>query len=174
MALASRLRIRMSTVMAMVAAAGAGSALFSKVHHMLKPKPFGGMAVDFAAILVLGIGLTAIALGAARRHTTVQTMLQMTIVFLMLLVLFQMGEVGKVSPWMRRATFYWFQACFLLTVVLPALAIRLAPPVDPDSPRSRWWRGTFEAVLASFGNLCLVIAGALLQLLAGELVGAFF
>jgi hypothetical protein len=174
MATARRFRFTMATAMMLVVAAGAGSALFAKVQQMQRGKPFGAWSADIAAILVLATGLTAVAIGAARRHTAVQVMLQATLAFLMFLALFHLGGAAKTSRWALRGALYWFQACFLLTAVLPALAIGLSPPVDPESPRSRWWRGTFEAVFASFATVCLVGVGALLQFLGIELANVLF
>lgn len=165
-----RIRFSMRSILMLVLTAAAASALFAKVSSLLAGRP-SDWRVDAPALLLLGIGLTALAIGTVRRHTAFQTMLQATLSCVMLLVLVQFTDLRNDFRAIRAAL-YWFQGVFALTVALPLLAWRLLLAEMEVGGRRDWWRGTMEAVVASFFNLALVAIGALLQLLTLEVSGA--
>ncbi len=89
-----RFRVSMASLMMVVLACGAASALFAEVRKHATGSTLPGWNFDAPAILVLGIGLTALALGAIRRHSIAQIGLQAAIACLALLALFQLVDAG--------------------------------------------------------------------------------
>jgi hypothetical protein len=165
----------MAAIMMLVVTAASAAALFAQVHKIVNPRRGNDWLIDAPAVLLIAIGLTAVAIATVRKHTSVQMMIQMTITCLMLLVLFHLLELQSAKAnWPERAVRYWFQACFALTVVLPLLAKRLVASEMEPGPRRDWWQFTFESVLASFANLILVLIGVLIQLLAVDINGSIF
>ena len=155
-------RFSMATIMMLVVTSAAASALFVKYRALVGRKNDDPWMIDAPALLLLGIGLTALLIAALRNHTAVQTMIQATLACLMFLVLFHLEDMDKVR-WAERAVRYWFQACFALTVVLPLLARRILSADMEPGPRRDWWRSTLESVVGSFANLILVSIGAFFE-----------
>ena len=173
MSIAQRLRFSMATVMMLVVAAAAGSAVFAKFHELFTS---GGIAfrgksreIDYPATIVLATALAATAIGAARRHGTLRTFLLASVTYLMLLALAQ--TIDQATIWKLRALRYWLQGCFAITVVAPLLAIRAFGLGDVgESPRQRWLRLTLESLIASFLNLVLVGVGVAFQMFLLEVI----
>jgi hypothetical protein len=144
--------------MMFVVTAAAGSALFAKVWTHSEFAGTVGLKTDVPSLLLLAIGLTAIAIGAWKEHSAVQTMLQMTLAFLGCLSLIWIGEAK-----LERLVRYWFEVAFALTVCLPMLARRYVKANVARGPRRDWWKKTCEAVFFSFVTVMLVTAGAFFQ-----------
>jgi hypothetical protein len=153
-----KLQIPMRTAMMMVLTVAVAAALFVKVFEHTSGIPSTGWGIDVPSLLLLAIVLTGTALGSWKEHTSFQIMLQIAIACLGYLVLIQIGEAQ-----FERATRYWFQTTFALTVCLPLLARRYVKSKLPKGPRKAWWKKTCEAVFFSFLNLVLILAGGLFQ-----------
>ena len=168
MTILRKMRFSLGTIMMIVAAAGAASALFAKVRWLLKPDP-EAWSTDIAAMLVIAVGLTAAAIAAARRHSASQAFFQMAITCVLILSLIWAVELPG-PKWATRAARYWFQAAFLATVVAPLFAYRLVlDPMEPG-PRREWWKKTGEAVVASFANMILILLSGIIQVAGVELL----
>jgi hypothetical protein len=157
MAVSKKFQVPMRTAMMMVLTAAVASALFVKVFQHTSAAGVG-WNVDAPSLFLTAILLTAVALGSWKEHSSFQIMLQLTIACLGYLVLIQIGEAA-----LLRATRYWFQASFALTVCAPLLARRYVKARLPRGPWRTWWKRTCEAVFFSFLNLVLVSAGGLCQ-----------
>jgi hypothetical protein len=153
-----RFQIPMRTLMMIVLTAAVGCALFVKVFQHTSGITSAGWGIDVPSLLLLGIVLTAAALGSWKEHSSFQVMLQIAIACLGYLILIQIGEAQ-----FQRAIRYWFQTSFALTVCLPLLARRYVKSRLPRGPRRVWWKKTCEAVFFSFLNLVLISAGGLFQ-----------
>ncbi|HEV3165014.1 MAG TPA: hypothetical protein VGZ22_13370 [Isosphaeraceae bacterium] len=165
MRLIRKFRFSLATIMMLVLTAAAASALFVKCRQHTAVITQTLWKVDAPSLLLLAIGLTAVALSSWKEHTAVQTMLQMTLACVGCLILIWIGEAQY-----GRGIRYWFQGTFAATVTLPLLARRLVKSELPRGPRRDWWKKTCEAIFFSFLNMMLVIAGAMLQVA----VQAFF
>lgn len=149
------LRVPISTMMMLVVAAAAGSALFAGARsHTVS----AALKTDAPMLLLLAIGLTAVALGSWKSHTVVQILLQGTLACLGCLTLIWASEAG-----MERTVRYWFQAMFAATVVAPLIARRYVKETMPRGPGRDWWKKTCEAVFFSGLGLLLVFVGGMLQ-----------
>jgi hypothetical protein len=138
-------RITLAAGLMVVLTAATGSALFVKVVEYAPVSNELFTKLD-AGILVTGaIALTAIALGSLKKHNLVQMLLQATLAFFGALTIIWLAE-GEHT----RALSYWFQTCFLLTVVIPSVARRIVSQSMPRGPRRRFWKNTLEAVIFSF------------------------
>ncbi len=144
--------------MMMVLTAAAATALFAKVHQHTGAMGQPGWGIDVPSLLLLAVVLTAVALGSWKEHTSVQIMLQITIACLGFLVLLQVGEAQY-----ERATRYWFQSLFAVTVCAPLVARRYVKAKMPRGARRNWWKKTCEAVFFSFLNVVLISAGGAFQ-----------
>ncbi|MGC8642289.1 MAG: hypothetical protein ACP5XB_20700 [Isosphaeraceae bacterium] len=162
-----KFQLSLKTIMMVVLTAAAASALFAKVYQ--HTGILGGFwAVDAPSLFLLAILLTAFALGNWKEHNSIQIMLQMTISCLGYLVLIQISEAH-----FERATRYWFQLVFSLTVCVPLLARRYVKARVPRGPRRDRLKKTCEAVFFSFLNIVLLSGGALYQGAVYILVTAF-
>lgn len=166
MAIASRFRFSLANMLMLVVTAGAASALFAKVKAHSENPARPSWKYDSPTLVTIAIGMTAVALGALKDHSAVQTMLQATIAYLGYLSLIWLAEAGQL-----RILLYWFQIAFALTVALPLLARRIVKSEMPKGPRRTWWKRTFEALVFSFLNMLMVATGALLQFLTYEIGG---
>jgi hypothetical protein len=158
MGLIRRIRFSMGTIMMFVLMAAAAMALFVKIQQRTAILTQTGWKVDVPSLFLLAIALTAVALGAWKEHTAVQTMLQVTLACFGCLTLIWIGEARY-----ERAIRYWCQGTFAVTVTLPLLARRFVKSALPRGPRRDWWKKTCEAIFFAFLNLMLVTAGGLLQ-----------
>lgn len=172
MARYQRLRITMADVLWLVLAAGAGSALFARLLLLLKPKGFGSdWDLHIAAVLVLAITLTCAAYGAWRGLAFARTMLCIAASHAQFLALVLAVEWVKGAPPRARLLLYWLQGCFALTVLAPALVLRLVVADMEPGPRRDLMRQVCEALLGSYASMLLVLVGGALQLLGAELLG---
>jgi hypothetical protein len=146
-----------------VLTAAAASALYVKILQHMGNLGAPGWMSDVPTLCLLGILLTAIALAALKKHSPVQAMLRATLTCLGCLTLIWLAEAHY-----ERALRYWFQAAFALTVALPLLGRAIIKRRLPRGPQRDWWKKTFEAIIFSFFNLLLLIAGAAVQLLLIE------
>jgi hypothetical protein len=147
----------------LVVAASAASALFAGMVDAMGGSPQPGLAAykyDVAALLVLAVGLTAVGLGAYKRHSVKQMLLQATLACLAFLSAIELGEAG----W-DRALLYWLQASFAVMVAAPMVARRMVKAGLPRGPRRLWWKNTLEAVVFSWLNVMLVLLGMLIQVI---------
>jgi hypothetical protein len=149
--------------MMFVLTAAAASALYVKILQRMEKIGAPDWMFDAATLSLLAIFLTAIALAALKKHSPVQAMLQATLTCLGCLTWIWIAEAHY-----GRALRYWFQAAFALTITLPLLGRAIVKTRLPRGPRRDWWKKTFEAIIFSFFNLLLVIAGAAVQLLLIE------
>lgn len=159
-----KVRFTLSTVMMLVVTSAAASALFAKAHEHapVAGKPY--LKIDAPALFVVSIGLTAVALGALKAHSAVQTMLQITLACLGYLSLIGLAELR-----LERPLLYWFQGGFAVLVTLPLLARRFVKSEMARGERRDWWKKTFEAVFFSFLTMMLVLAGVVIQWLTFEI-----
>jgi hypothetical protein len=158
MPILSRIRFSLATIMMFVLAAAAASALYAKALDRTELVGTPDWKFDVPTLFLLGIVLTALALGSWKSHTAVQIMLQVTLACLGCLTLIWIGEAKY-----ERAVRYWFQACFASTVTLPLIARGIVKSSLPRGPRRNWWKKTCEAVFFSFVNMMLVTAGGVFQ-----------
>lgn len=165
-----RPRFSLATISMFVVAAAAASALFAKVmQHSVQTSVLPSWKYDSPTLVTLAIALTAIALGALKSHTAVQTMLQATIAFLGYFILISLAESGHV-----HLLLYWFQTAFALTVALPLVARRYVKSEMPRGPRRTWWKNTCEALIFAFLNILMVATGAFLQWLTFVIIKQTF
>jgi hypothetical protein len=150
----------MADIALLVVAAATASALFAKVYQFYPPEtaPYPSLHLDAPLLLLLGIALTAITLGANKGHSLAQILLQTTLSCLGFLSLIWLAEAKQ-----ARLLLYWFQTAFLLTVAAPMLARHLLKTSLPRGPRRSWWKRTLEAVIFSAVNMGLVVIGAGLE-----------
>lgn len=159
LAITRRFRFSMATILMLVVTAAAGSALFAKLRQLFgEPGAAPIWTVDIPSLVTLAIALTAVALGALKGHSAVQIMLQATLAYLGYLSVLWLVE----AEW-HRLLLYWFQATFALTVALPLVARRIVKNELPRGPRRRLWMRTLEAVVFSFLNMGLVLAGLVIE-----------
>jgi hypothetical protein len=158
MAWSKKFQVPLRTLMMIVLTAAAACALFAKVFQHTAGITGTAWAIDVPTLFLLGILLTAVALGSWKAHSSFQIMLQIAIACLGYLVLIQVGE----APF-PRATRYWFQTTFALTVCVPLMARRYVKARLPKGPRRDWWKKTCEAVFFSFLNLVLLSTGGMCQ-----------
>ena len=163
MQLMRKIRFSMGTIMMFVLMAAAAMALFVKIQRLTGATLVGspippGWKIDVPSLFLLAIALTAVALGAWKEHSAVQTMLQVTLACVGCLSLIWIGEAQY-----ERAIRYWCQGTFAATVTLPMLARRFVKSGMPRGPRRDWWKKTCEAIFFSFLTMMLVTAGGLLQ-----------
>ncbi len=163
-----RMRFSVATVMMLVATAAACSALFAKARDHIPAVNQGYIRFDAPFLFVVALVLTAVALGALKGHTAIQTMLQTTIACLGYLSLIGLAEAG-----MERPLLYWFQVSFGLLVTIPLLGRRAVKMGMERGPRRTWWKGTCEAVLFAFFTMMLVLGGVLIQFVAIQAASAF-
>ncbi len=156
-------RFSIATLLMLVVTTASASALFAKVKAHSELPTWPSWKYDSPTLMTLAIGLTAVALGALKDHTSVQTMLQATIAYLGYLSLIWLAEAGRV-----RILLYWFQTAFALTVALPLVGRKLVKSGLPRGPRRSWWKKTCEAFVFSFLNILMVAAGALIQFIVVE------
>lgn len=168
MRLLGKIRFNLSTMMMLVLTVAAAAALFAKVRAHTAPIAQLGWQVDVPSLFLLAIVLTAVALGAWKDHTAVQTMLQIALTCVGCLSLTWIVEAE-----FERAIRYWFQGTFAATVTLPLLARRFVKSALPRGPHRDWWKKNCEAVFFSFLNMMLVTVGGLLQA-AVYLLGSSF
>jgi hypothetical protein len=149
----------MADLALLVVASATASALFAKVYLLFRPEdistsdtPF--LHLDAPIILLLGIALTAITLGAIKGHSLALILLQITLSCLGILSLIWLTEAEQ-----HRLLLYWFQTAFLLTVAAPMLARHLLKTHLPRGPRRSWWKKTLETVIFSAVNMGLVGIG---------------
>jgi hypothetical protein len=158
MQLIRRIRFSLATTMMFVLTAAAVSALYVKALEHTGTIAGPGWRFDIPSLFLLGIMLTALALGSWKAHSAVQIMLQVTLTCLGFLTLIWIGEAQY-----ERAIRYWFQGAFAATVTLPLLARRSVKSSLPRGPKRNWWKKTCEAIFFSFLNMMLVTAGGILQ-----------
>jgi hypothetical protein len=151
-----KFQLSLKTIMMIVLTAAAASALFAKIYQ--HTGIFPGWGIDAPSLFLLAILLTAFALGNWKEHGPFQIMLQITLACLGYLVLIQISEAQ-----FERATRYWFQGVFALTVCAPLLARRYVKSNVPRGPRRDGLKKTCEAVFFSFLNIVLLSGGALFQ-----------
>ena len=156
-----KVRFSMATVMMLVVAAAACSALFAKAREHVPAVNQAYIRFDAPFLFVLAIVLTAIALGALKGHTAVQMMIQTTLACLGYVSLIGLAEAG-----MERPLLYWFQVSFGLLVTIPMLVRRSVKVGMTRGPRRDWWKGSCEAVVFSFLTMLLILGGILLQIIA--------
>lgn len=163
MKLLRKVRFTLATVMMLVVTMATASALFVKVRHLYAEGAGGKsyLKVDAPVLFVGSIGLTAVALGALKCHSGVQTMLQATLACLGFLSLIGIAETGR-----ERPLLYWFQISFGVLVTLPLLGRRVVKTEMERGPRRAWWMKTFEAIFFSFLTMMLVFLGLFIQWLA--------
>ncbi len=167
MRLLPKVRFTLGTVMMIVLFAASASALFARICHLLEENPpanMPGWKYDSAAVVILAIGLTAVALGSLKSHSAAQTMLQGTLACLGYLSLIQLAEGDH-----PRLLLYFFQALFAVLAALPLLARRFVKARMDRGPRRDWWKRTCEAVFFAFLNMILVLAGIFLQVFVVEI-----
>lgn len=152
-----RFRISMASIMMLVVVAATASALFAKIVEIISSE-FAEWKYDIAAVFVLAIALTAIALGALRSHSGVQMMIQATAVYLSFLSIIWIVEREH-----YRIAIYWFQVLFAGTVAFPLLALRFAKADAEGETGQGWPRRLFESLPLAFGNLILVFLGVWFQ-----------
>lgn len=153
-----RVRFSMGSISMFVVTAAAGSALFEKLMEHSRTGVTPTWKYDSPTLVVLAIALTAIALGALKSHSAVQTMLQATVAFLGYFSLISIAESGHL-----RVLLYWFQSAFAATVALPLVARKVVKEQMPRGPRRNWWKKTCEALVFAFFNIMLVALGAFIQ-----------
>ena len=163
MRMIQRIRFSIGTIMMFVLMASAAMALFVKIQQLADSVTASvvlppGWHVDVPSLFLLGIVLTAIALGSWKEHTAVQVMLQVTLACFGCLTLIWIGEARY-----ERAIRYWCQATFAATVTLPMLGRRFVKSGLPRGQRREWWKRTCEAIFFSFLTMLLITAGGLLQ-----------
>lgn len=165
-----RFRVSIATMLMLVLTAAAASAFFAEVRE--HSGTFGSNTsiwkIDVPILATVAIASTAVALGSMKGHSLVQMMLQATLAYLGYLSLIWLGEAK-----MERPLLYWFQVSFALTVALPMLIRRSVKARMPRGPRRTWWKRTLEAIVFSFLNMLLIIAGMMAQLYAAEIGGSF-
>lgn len=148
-----RFRISMASIMVLVVAAAAASALFAKIVKIISDA-FGEYKYDAGAVVIIAIALTAIALGTLRNHSGVQMMIQAAGTYLGFLSLLWIIDGEHM-----RAVFYWFQASFAGMIVFPLLARRFAG-VEPEAGAEPGWLGrVLETLPLIFCNIVLVTIG---------------
>jgi hypothetical protein len=158
MPILSRIRFSLAKIMMFVLACAAASALYARIMEHTTLAGAADWSIDIPTLFLLGIVLTALALGFWKSHTAVQIMLQVTLACLGCLTLIWIGEAK-----FERGIRYWFQACFAATVTLPLIARGIVKSSIPRGPRRNWWKKTCEAVFFSFLNMMLITAGGLFQ-----------
>ena len=126
-----RFQLSLKTIMMIVLTAAAASALFAKIYQ--HTGIFPGWGIDAPSLFLLAIFLTAFALGNWKEHSPSQIMLQITLACLGYLVLIQISEAQ-----FERATRYWFQGVFALTVCAPLLARRYVKSTRSQRTSKRW------------------------------------
>lgn len=161
-----RLRISMASIMVLVVAAATASALFAKIAQLVSDGS-AELKYDVPAIVVLGIALTAIALGTLRDHSGVQVMIQATVACLGFLSLIWIIEGG-----FYRVATYWFQALFASLVVFPLLARRFTRAGSEREDEGGRPRRMIEVLPLAFGNMILVCLGLWIQGIAAMYIGA--
>jgi hypothetical protein len=143
----------------LVVASATASALFAKVYHLFRPEDlttatYPTLHFDAPILLLVGIVLTAITLGANKGHSLSLILLQITLSCLGFLSLIWLQEAKQ-----PRLLLYWFQTAFLLTVAAPMLARHLLKTHLPRGPRRSWWKKTLETAIFSAVNMGLVGIG---------------
>jgi hypothetical protein len=162
------MRFSVATVMMLVVTAAACSALFAKAREHVPAVNQPSEKFDTPFNFVLGIVLTAVALGSFRGHTAVQMMLQATVACLGFLSLIWLAEAG-----MRRPLAYWLEAGVGLLVTIPLVARRAVGSGMAPGPRRDWWRGTCESLPFSFVSMMLVLVGLFVQYGVVDTAGVF-
>jgi hypothetical protein len=152
-----RFRISMASIMMLVVAAAAASALFTKIVGTISGE-FGEWKYDVPAVIIIAVALTAIALGAFRNHSGIQMMIQATGAYLGFLSMIWIIEQEH-----YRIAIYWFQILFAGLVVFPFLARRFARARSGVEDDPGWLARATEALPLAFGNMILVLAGAWFQ-----------
>ena len=161
-----RPRISIAVLMLRVVTAAAGSAVYARVFRLVANAAPSTYNHDVAALFVLGIVLTALALAARKRHTAVQAMIQITLACLGFLTLIAVADLKS-----ERPAFWWYQLTFALLVVGPLIARRRARTRMQRGPRRIWWMNTYEAIAFSFLNMLLVFTGIGIQFVTVILLG---
>jgi hypothetical protein len=168
MAWIRQVRFRMASLMMLVAAFAAGTALFVKVRDISGDVALPLIKFDAPILFVSAIWLTAIALGALKSHSFCQTMLQGIVACLGFHSVMVLAENGLARPLL-----YWLQVNFALLVAGPLLARRIVKTRMERGPRRTWWKRTFEAFVFAFLNIALVSLGAFLEYVGAEVGGQF-
>jgi hypothetical protein len=164
MKLLRKFRFSMALVMMLVVTAAAASALFAKIRQLVPANNLPYLRIDAPVLFLLSIGLTAVALGALKKHSLGQMMLQITVACLSYLSLIALAESGVVRPLL-----YWFQVHFGLLVTLPLVARRLVKTEMERGPNRTLWKNRCEAVFFAFLTMMLVLFGLLIQFIVAEL-----
>lgn len=168
MTLLKRLRFSMGTILVFVLMAAVGSALFVKLFRYSELITTPGWKLDVPALFLIAIALTAVALGAWKDHSPVQTMLQIAITCFGCLTFLWIAEAKY-----ERAIRYWYQATFALTVTFPIVGRQFVKRTMERGPRRTWWKKTLEVPFLAWFTLMLLSAGGLLQGIL-YLIGAQF
>ena len=155
-----RISFSIATLMMLVGTVGSVAALVARVLELLQEvvsKSLHPYVSDLAALWVVGIVLTGVALAVWRGHTANQAMLQISLACLAFLYAISMTRLGS------RLSFYWLQSLFAVLVVVPLVARRRIKFRLARGPRRTWWLGTCEAVAFAYLNMLLVLAGMAIE-----------
>ena len=155
-----RIRISIATIMMLVITAAAASALVARVvqplQKVLSSVPLG--RYNLAAVLILGIVLTGVALAARKGHSPNQAMLQIALACLGFL--FAVSLPDFLPP---RARIYWLQVLFAVLVVIPLVVRRTLKNRTERGPQRAWRMKTCEAVAFAYFNMILVLVGIAIE-----------
>lgn len=154
------LRFTLATVMVAVLASAAGAAMVVRVYRL-----FGGgeAGTDLAALLLIAVVLTAVAIGCWRRSSLVAVLLQITVCCAFI------AGIAEAVVLVPRVSRYTLQIWFALLVVLPLGMRRFAASHVQSEPRGSRLLALSEFLLGCGANLLLVWVGMLLQLVFIEM-----
>lgn len=153
-----RLRFSMATILTFVLMSAVSSALFAKLLRYTRPIPAAGWKIDIPALFLIAILLTAVALGAWKNHSPIQTMFQIVLTCFGCLTFLWLAEAR-----FERSIRYWYQITFALTVTFPLVGRQIVKNSMERGPRRTWWKKTTEVPFLSWLTLMLLSAGGLLQ-----------
>ena len=155
-----RISFSIATLMMLVVTVASAAALVMRVLLFLQTelrKSLHPYTADMAALWILGIVLTGVALAAWRGHTANQAMARISLSCLAFLYALSVSKLDS------RVAFYWLQSLFGVLVVLPLLARGWNKTRLDLGPRRTWWLGTCEAVAFAYLNMLLVLAGMAIE-----------
>lgn len=138
-----RPRFTLALMMMLVGTAASAAALGARLDRLWLQN---GIWVrgDLVALVIVAISATGMVLARWSQHSAAQTMLQINVACLTLLVLVRAIEL-------RRGLFIilWFPATFTIVLVAPLVAIEVMQAARVKTPRRTWWIKTAEAVMCA-------------------------
>ena len=151
----SPFRLTLSTIMIAVLASATSTAMTVRVYQFLEGDEEGE---EVAALLLIAVILTAIAIGSWRRSSLAAILLQITVC-----CAFIAGVVELAEPF-PRVFRYTLQVWSALFVALPLVIRRYATPSSPSKRQRPRLVALSEFLLGCGANLMLVWIGMWLQL----------